>query len=381
MRRSASRDTNYSMVRAIGLMSGTSMDGVDVAMIETDGQERVTLGRTGFFPYREADRALLRRAIAEAAKLTYRYARPGAVGQADAMITLRHAEAVKAFLAAESLRPDCVDLVGFHGQTVVHRPEYRLTIQIGDGEALAERLGIAVVHDFRAQDVAQGGQGAPLVAVFHRALAAMAGFAGPVAFINIGGVANLTYVAPREDPLAFDTGPGNALVDDLMFARRGLPFDRDGAAAASGREDPAIVERLLDHPYFSAPPPKSLDRSSFTGADVESLTTEDAAATLTAFTAASIARAFAHLPQSPARAIVCGGGVRNKTMMRELSHRLPCPAVAAEAFGWSSDTIEAQAFAYLAVRCQKNLPITFPSTTGAKAPLTGGRISLGRRAL
>lgn len=372
-------ETAMEMMQAIGLMSGTSMDGVDVAMIETDGQERVTLGRTGFFPYREVDRALLRRAIAEAAKLTYRYARPGAVGQADAMITRRHTEAVEAFLAAEAFSPDRVDIVGFHGQTVVHRPERRLTVQIGDGEALAERLGITVVYDFRAQDVAQGGQGAPLVAVFHRALAAMAGFTAPVVFVNIGGVANLTYAAPGEDPVAFDTGPGNALVDDLMFARRGLPFDRDGAAAASGRADAAIVEKLLDHPYFAAPPPKSLDRDSFTGTDVESLTTEDAAATLTAFTAATIARAFAHLPQTPARAIVCGGGAHNKTMMRELSHRLPCPAVAAEAFGWSSDAIEAQAFAYLAVRCQKNLPITFPMTTGVKAPLSGGRFSRPRK--
>jgi anhydro-N-acetylmuramic acid kinase len=366
------------MVRAIGLMSGTSMDGVDVAMIETDGQKIITLGRTGFFPYGEADRALLRRAIAEAAKLTDRRARPGLLGLADAMITHRHAEAVEAFLAAESLSPDRIDLIGFHGQTVLHRPERGLTVQIGDGHALAERLGITVIYDFRAEDVAQGGQGAPLVPVFHRALASLAGFAEPSVFINIGGVANLTLIIPGEEPVAYDTGPGNALIDDLILKRRGLPFDRDGAVAASGQTDMVIVESLLDHPFFSAPPPKSLDRNGFSGKVVERLTTEDAAATLTAFTAASIARAFGHLPQVPSRAIVCGGGARNKTIMRELSDRLPCPAIPTEAFGWSSDAIEAQAFAYLAVRCQKNLPITFPMTTGVKSPLSGGRIANGR---
>jgi anhydro-N-acetylmuramic acid kinase len=366
------------MIRAIGLMSGTSMDGVDVAIIETDGQEIITLGRTGFFPYGEADRALLRRAIAEAAALTDRRARPGSLGLADAMITQRHAEAVEAFLAAESLRPEGIDLVGFHGQTVLHRPERRLTVQIGDGAALAERLGVPVVYDFRADDVAQGGQGAPLVPVFHCALAAAAGFTEPSVFINIGGVANLTLIVPGEERVAYDTGPGNALIDDLILKRRGLPFDRDGAVAASGQADMEIVERLLDHPFFSSPPPKSLDWNGFSGKAVEQLTTEDAAATLTAFTAESIARAFFHLPQVPFRAVVCGGGARNKTTMRELSDRLPCPAIPAEAFGWSSDAIEAQAFAYLAVRCQKNLPITFPMTTGVKAPLSGGRISSGR---
>ncbi|HWX14922.1 MAG TPA: anhydro-N-acetylmuramic acid kinase [Methylocella sp.] len=235
-------------------MSGTSMDGVDVAIIETDGQESVTLGRTGFFPYSETDRALLRRAVTEAVSLDDRSARPGSLARADAVIAVRHAEAVEAFLSAESMSPEEVDLVGFHGQTVLHRRDRRLTVQIGDGPALAERLGIKVVFDFRAADVAEGGQGAPLVPIFHRALAAAAGFAEPVAFINIGGVANLSFIAPGEDPIACDTGPGNALLDDLMLKRRGLPFDRDGAIAASGQADAATLDKLLAHPFFLAPP-------------------------------------------------------------------------------------------------------------------------------
>jgi anhydro-N-acetylmuramic acid kinase len=356
-------------------MSGTSMDGVDVAVIETDGQEFVTLGRTGFFPYAEADRALLRGAIAAATALDDRRARPGCLALADAMITSRHAEAVEAFLVADSIARATVDFVGFHGQTVLHRPGRRLTVQIGDGKALAQRLGIRVVHDFRAADVAQGGQGAPLVPVFHRALAAAAGFSQPVAFINIGGVANLSFIAPGKEPIACDTGPGNGLLDDLMLKRRGLPFDRDGAAGSRGKADSAVLSALLAHPFFRAPPPKSLDRNDFLGTAVESLATEDAAATLTAFTAASIAGVLPLLPSRPSFAIVCGGGARNKTLLRELADRLPCPVVMAETFGWSSDAMEAQAFAYLAARREKNLPITFPMTTGVDKPLEGGVIA------
>ncbi|MGH6795796.1 MAG: anhydro-N-acetylmuramic acid kinase, partial [Methylocella sp.] len=365
--------------RAIGLMSGTSMDGVDVAIIETDGQEIVTLGRTGFFPYAEADRTLLRGAIADAASLHDRRARPGCLARADAMITSRHVEAVEAFLAADSIDRATVDLIGFHGQTVLHRPDRRLTVQIGDGASLAARLGIKVVHDFRAADVAQGGQGAPLAPVFHRALAAAAGFSQPVAIINIGGVANLSFIAPGEEPIACDTGPGNALLDDLMLKRLGAAFDRDGATASRGKTDAAVLCALLAHPFFSTLPPKSLDRSDFSGSAVESLATEDAAATLTAFTAASIAAVLPLLPARPSLAIVCGGGARNKTLLRELTDRLPCPVVLAEAFGWSSDSMEAQAFAYLAARREKNLPITFPLTTGVDRPQEGGVIAEPRR--
>jgi anhydro-N-acetylmuramic acid kinase len=356
-------------------MSGTSMDGVDVAIIETDGQEIVTLGRTGFFPYAEADRALLRRAAGDAALLEDRNARPGCLALADAMITSRHVEAVEAFFATDSIDRATVDLIGFHGQTVLHRPGRRLTVQIGDGAGLAARLGIKVVHDFRAADVAQGGQGAPLVPVFHRALAAAAGFSQPVAIINIGGVANLSFIAPGKEPIACDTGPGNGLLDDLMLKRRGLPFDRDGATASKGKADGAVLSSLLAHPFFLVPPPKSLDRNDFLGTAVESLATEDAAATLTAFTAASIADVLPLLPSRPSLAIVCGGGARNKTLLRELADRLPCPVVLAETFGWSSDAMEAQAFAYLAARREKNLPITFPLTTGVDKPLEGGVIA------
>ena len=211
--------------------------------------------------------------------------------------------------------------------------------------------------------------------VFHRALAAAAGFSQPVAIINIGGVANLSFIAPGEEPIACDTGPGNGLLDDLMLERLGAAFDRDGATASRGKADGAVLSALLAHPFFLAPPPKSLDRNDFLGTAVESLATDDAAATLTAFTAASIACVLPLLPSRPSLAIVCGGGARNKTLMRELADRLPCPVVLAETFGWSSDAMEAQAFAYLAARREKHLPITFPMTTGVDKPLEGGVIA------
>ncbi|VFU10412.1 Anhydro-N-acetylmuramic acid kinase [Methylocella tundrae] len=364
-----------TMVRTIGLMSGTSMDGVDVALIETDGEAEISFRGSGFLPYQDEDRALLRAAIADAAPLHDRRARPGALASAEAMVTQRHCEAVRRFLDAQGVDGKTIDVIGFHGQTVLHRPEKRLTVQIGDGAALARSLGHDVVYDFRAADVLRGGQGAPLVPVFHSALVRATGFAEPVAVINIGGVANVTFIEREREPIACDAGPGNALIDDLMLLRKGVAIDRDGATAARGRADEKILKDLLAHPFFALAPPKSLDRNAFSAAAVASLATEDAARTLTAFSAAAIARALDLMPQRPAIAVICGGGARNPTLMAELSARLPCRVADADAFGWSIDAMEAQAFAYMAVRRQKNLPITFPQTTGIDAPLAGGLIA------
>ena len=357
---------------AIGLMSGTSMDGVDVALIQTDGREEVRQGPSLFRPYGAADRKLLRAALDEAVRMTARNVRPPAVLACERMVTRRHAEAVERFVEQNGIAASSVDVVGFHGQTVIHRPREGLTVQIGDGQALAERLGIPVAYDFRAADVAAGGEGAPVVPVYHRALIEAAKIVGPVAFLNIGGVANVTYVDDGFDPIACDTGPGNALLDDLMHARAGKPMDRGGRTAAKGRVDEAALELLLAHPYFENKPPKSLDRNAFSRSAVDALSLEDAAATLTAFTAASVARLLPHLPRRPGELVVCGGGARNPTLMRELAVRLGCKVSTAEQHGWSVDAMEAQAFAYLAVRCLEGLPITFPTTTGVCAPLTGG---------
>jgi anhydro-N-acetylmuramic acid kinase len=364
-------------MRVIGTMSGTSMDGVDVALLETDGEAILGFGPAASRPYSASEREVLRAALEAAAQLSDRGARPGVVAEAERIVTAAHGEAIATFLAEQDIAPGDVDAIGFHGQTVVHRPQRRLTIQIGDGPALARWLGISVVHDLRAADVAAGGQGAPLVPVYHRALAHYAGLARPLAILNLGGVGNVTFVGADDTLLAFDTGPGNALIDDLMQRRTGAAFDRDGAFATTGRVDERVLGRLLDHPYFSAPPPKSLDRGDFAGAAalVADLSTPDAAATLAAFTAAAVARAEVYLPARPLLWLVAGGGARNPALMAALAARLDVPVAPAEAVGLAADFIEAQAFAYLAARSLKSLPLTFPGTTGVAAPLTGGVLS------
>ena len=365
-------------VLAIGMMSGTSQDGVDVALIDSDGERIAQLGATACRPYSKAERTLLRRATAAAANLTERTARPGVVAKAERLINDAHAEAVESFLVANGLQRGEVAVIGFHGQTLLHRPEQRLTLQIGDGRTLAARLGIPAVYDFRAADVAAGGQGAPLAPVFHRALVRRLQHASPIAVLNLGGVANVTYI-DGEELIACDTGPGNALLDDFLRLRTGEPLDTDGRAAASGSIDEKRIERLLAHPFFALAPPKSLDRNAFrgfVGDTLDGIDVENGAATLTALTAAAVARIVPHLPRPPASWIVAGGGARNPTLMRMLAERLaPAHVESAHAVGWSIDSLEAQAFAFLAVRSLRGLPITFPTTTGAPRPLTGGMLA------
>lgn len=363
------------MLRTIGTMSGTSMDGIDVAFLETDGHDALKAGPTGFQPFDDTDRALLRAALASGVGMNSREARPPAVAAAERMVTDRHVEAVETFIRDNGIAREDLDLLGFHGQTILHRPADRLTIQIGDGVSLARRLGIATVYDFRADDVAQGGQGAPIVPAYHRALVANSELSGPVVLLNVGGVANITWIDGARDPVACDTGPGNALLDDLMLTRTGRPMDRHGHNAARGRVDEAALIDLLAHPFFALSPPKSLDRNAFSSAAVADLATENAAATLTAFTAASIARALFLLPAMPKHLVVCGGGARNPILVRELVQRAPCHVTTADALGWSADAIEAQAFGYLAARSFQGLPLTFPTTTGAPRAMTGGRMS------
>jgi len=369
---------------AIGLMSGTSYDGVDVALVETDGEEIGQLGPTGYRPYSEPERDRLRRAIAAAADLESRTERPPLLAEAEELVTDVHAEAVEAFLAANGMAPGGVAVVGFHGQTVLHRPERRLTIQLGNGQALAARLGIPVVYDLRAADVAAGGQGAPIVPVFHRAMVRLLRRAHPVGVLNLGGVANLTFIDGKADLIAFDTGPGNALIDDFVRLRTGQPQDDGGRIAAPGKVDEAAVARVLADPFFGKRPPKSLDRNAFRHWVTEegglaAMSTEDGAATLTAVTAAAVAQGVKVLPRAPTSWIAGGGGTRNPTLMRMLAERLaPAAVETAGAVGWSADALEAQAFAYLAVRSLKGLPNTFPTTTGVPRPIAGGVIARDR---
>lgn len=369
-------------VWALGLMSGTSLDGVDAALILTDGETVSDFGPTLFRPYAADERAVLGAALVDARATRVRAERPGAVAAAERIVTRTHADVVAALLAKARAAGLSPEVIGFHGQTVFHAPERGLTVQIGDAGELAAAAGLPVVHDFRAADVAAGGQGAPLVPVFHRALARRAGLTLPVAMLNVGGVANVTLIGRDETILAFDTGPGNALIDDAVRAGTGRSFDDDGRIAASGRVDDAALSALLAHPYFAARAPKSLDRDAFAGTldAVADLPFADRVATLTAFTAASVAAGLRLAAMPATTVIVSGGGARNATLLAMLGERTGARVVAASALGLDGDFLEAQAFGYLAVRRLRGLASTWPSTTGAPAPVVCGSVTEPRTA-
>lgn len=358
------------IVRALGLMSGTSLDGIDAAVLETDGVAIAGFGPTLYRPYSDSERALLREATREAQHLQDRGGRPGVLKEAEARLTECHIAAV-AELAAKA--GGAIDLIGFHGQTLFHAPQRRLTVQIGDGQALADATRLPVVFDMRADDVAAGGQGAPLVPVFHQAAALHFALEAPLAVVNIGGVANATWIGADGALAACDTGPGNALIDDWVWQSTGAAFDAGGELAGRGRPNERVLAELLDNPYFATAYPKSLDRDAFSLDPVLGLAPEDGAATLAAFTARTIAAMLGRFPATPRRVVICGGGARNPVVIAMLKELLACPLTTAGEIGLDADFVEAQAFAYCAVRSDRGLPITFPGTTGVALPLTGGR--------
>jgi anhydro-N-acetylmuramic acid kinase len=347
---------------AIGLMSGTSGDGIDAALLKTDGERIVETGPGIGEAYDPAFRARLKSAYGQ-------WDPPAGL---ERELTERHASLVLRLVAQAGKRPVEVGLVGFHGQTILHEPERHRTRQIGDGALLAELTGLPVVNDFRSADMAAGGEGAPFAPVYHRALAE--GLEKPVALLNIGGVSNVTWIGEGDALIAFDTGPGNALIDDWAMRHTGEPVDRDGALANSGSVDEAAVARFLENSFFKRAAPKSLDRDAFKAFSLGEKSAADGAATLTAITAASIAAGVAHLPAVPKRWLVCGGGRHNPVLMEALRARLGVAVDPIEAIGWDGDLIEAQAFAFMAVRSLRGLPISFPGTTGVKQPMTGGRL-------
>jgi anhydro-N-acetylmuramic acid kinase len=354
---------NHKPLTAIGLMSGTSLDGVDAAWLETDG---VTVARTmpgitlHFEDKLRADlRCLLDLAPSIAPDDPF-------LRDVERRLTEDHA-----IVVAMLGRP--ADLIGFHGQTILHDPAHRRTWQIGDAARLARETRMPVVHDFRTADVAAGGEGAPLVPLFHAALAA--DLETPLVIVNIGGVANITYLGADREVLACDTGPGNGPLDDWVFAHTGKAFDQDGEIAAAGHARQDRLAALMAHPYFARPAPKSLDRLSFSAlvaAATEGLSLEDGAATLAAFTAAAILRT--PLPETPKRILVCGGGRKNLAIMERLQKSALCPVAPVESVGWDGDYLEAQCFAFLAVRSFYGLPLSLPGTTGVPAPMTGGTL-------
>lgn len=361
----------------MGYMSGTSLDGVDVAMIETDGEQIKAFGAAAMVAFDGDEQAVLERATRDALVWNGQGDRPASFAAAGAVIDAAHIRAGRQMIVEAGRRPD---LVGFHGQTLLHRPEWKLSVQIGDPQVLADALGVAVVAQMRQDDLMAGGQGAPLVPAYHAALAERLGMAGPVAFLNVGGVANLTWIGEDGALIAFDTGPGNGLIDQVVQAHGAGRYDDDGRFAAAGTVDRAVLAELLAHEYFRGDGPKSLDRYDFPLDWTEVVTLEDAAATLTAFTAEAVALAARSLPQPPRLWVVCGGGSHNPVLMQALRDRLGDCLTADEA-GLRGDYIEAEAMAFLAARSVRGLPLTFPGTTGVARPLTGGTVSRPREAV
>jgi anhydro-N-acetylmuramic acid kinase len=355
-------------------MSGTSLDGIDAALLETDGVDLVgSLGALGV-SYDAETRQTLRAALDDARDVAEGAAVPYPIRDAERRLTEAHADAVTLLLRQAGLSSRDISLIGFHGQTILHRPDQRRSWQIGDGALLAKLTGIDVVNDFRSADMRAGGQGAPLVPLYHAALVRhKKRLSSPVVIVNIGGVANVTYV-DGDIIHAFDTGPGNAPIDDWVQRHTGSAIDEAGALARTGTVDEQILAHMLKDEFFDSEPPKSLDRLDFGFAAVAGLSASDGAATLTAFTAASIARAREHFPRAATTWIVCGGGRHNQTLMAELRGRLKVPVLAAEDVGWNGDFVEAEAFAYLAARSLIGLPLSLPTTTGVAHAVSGGTL-------
>ena len=373
------------LTHAVGLMSGTSCDGVDAALIETDGADIVRPVASHFRPYGDEEQALIRQALTDGKGLSDRMDRPGCLAQAEAMVTKAHVEAIEQLLSGEATKGHLPELIGFHGQTVWHDAQASVTVQIGDGQALAEACGLPVVYDFRARDVAAGGEGAPLAPIYHQALrtSSETPLPLPLAVVNIGGVANVTWIGEGDILTAFDSGPGNALINDWVRRHTELAMDEGGAIAAKGQVDFLALIDLMGNPYFRLPAPKSLDRNAFDLSPVENLSLEDGAATLTSFTVETICLGLEHMELAHEGAakmvVVCGGGQHNGRMMAQLSDALEMPVMGANDLGWRGDALEAEAFAYMAVRSQKGLPLTFPGTTGVDEPLTGGLLAMPRK--
>jgi anhydro-N-acetylmuramic acid kinase len=347
---------------SVGFMSGTSCDGVDVAILDTDGKSKITVLGGLTLPYEDDLRLRLLDASQHDVPVTE-------VLRLEQEISNHHVIALKQLLEEHPKVRSKVAILGFHGHTVRHIPQEGLTMQIGNPWILAKEFGIPVVTDFRRCDMAAGGQGAPLVAMFHQAL--FADEVHPTLVLNLGGVANVTWLGKKDEIIAGDTGPGCGLIDEWVQTMADLPHDQDGRLALAGQVDNEILEAALSTPFFSQPLPKSADRYDFDHVDVSGLSIEDGAATLCAVTAEAIYRAVKNLPNMPKGMWVTGGGVHHPVIMRMLGDRFGEIKNVRDR-GLNPDTLEAECFAWLAVRHLEKLPLTVPETTGCEKPVSGG---------
>jgi anhydro-N-acetylmuramic acid kinase len=372
---------------AVGLMSGTSMDGIDLALVRSDGNSFIERGPSGFVAYNKQTRQRIEDGLSLAKAINDRHMRPGKLADLERELTDLHYQAISEFLTSNEIRAGEIDLIGFHGQTVLHKPGDALTIQLGDGQQLADQTGIEVIYDMRANDMENGGQGAPLVPAYHGALfsniSAQMKNQKAIVFANIGGISNITYVENDGQLIAFDSGPGNCLIDQWVHERTGLDFDEGGAIARSGDVVEEICSRYMNHPYFSLSLPKSLDRKDFDPLVDSNISTADGARSLARLTALTLMASIDRLPTLPGLIIVCGGGALNPVIMADLhalSQKIGIRVITADDATFSSAAMEAEAFAYLAIRAKLGEPLTYPMTTGCNHPVTGGVSALPRGA-
>ncbi len=364
-------------MKILGFMTGTSLDGIDMAVIDTDGENEIAFGPGHEAPMPADVRGVLEETTRAALAWPRGDVEPAIFAEARRVIVASHFEAADEFLKANRLNFSAFDALGAHGQTVLHeRPKNGVpgrTVQLFDGQAFADATGVPVVCDFRRADIEAGGEAAPLMPVYHDALVAKAGLDLPVLVVNLGGVANITLIGGRGGLTALDTGPANGLMDQWMRLHGHGDYDHEGQIAASGETDITVLARYMAHPYFDAPAPKSLDRYDFTLDGVQGLSLEDGMATLSAFTLQSLLAGVEQLGAQPRTVILAGGGRRNTHLVKQIRAALdPAEVVTAEDLGWRGGVFEAEGFAYMAARSLKGLPISFPGTTGVARPLTGG---------
>ena len=363
-------EANLHPLWAIGLESDTAISGVDVALIQTDGVDIFERKAEFSRPYSPTMRDAIAAVLGEKGQQDLTYLR-----QVEEQVTQHHISAVKELLDMQDMSPRQIDVIGFSGHTVLNRPAQKLSIQIGDAQMMLDAFGIPVVNRFYQTDLASGGQGSPIFPVYYEALARP--LEKPLVIFSIGGISSLTYVGANGELIAFDVGPGNVLIDKWMQQRLGAEMDFDGLWAAKGQVDERLLSKLMQHPAIIQNPPKALEREDFLPllTDVEGSSLADGAATLTALTCEALVQACEkYLPEKPIQYIVTGGGAYNPTMVKYLRQHLTAPVKTANEIGWNTMCLDAESFAFLAVRSLFGLPFTYPTTTGVEFPLSGGKI-------
>ena len=364
------------LITAIGLMSGTSCDGIDVSVIKSDGEDVLSLKGDFFLPYDEKIRLSIRRFKEKIDKASDLQINKNEIADLEREITLLHSKAINLLLKKLKIDRSEIDLIGFHGHTIFHSFNHKKTKQLGDGKALSELMGVNVIYNFRENDLKNGGQGAPLVPIFHKLLKKKFQLKGSVVFVNIGGISNLTYLDDSSEMISFDSGPGNFLIDKLLQLKSNgkIQFDKKGEMAFKGVVDKNILDAYLCDPYYDLLPPKSLDVNDFNLSSIRGLSVENSISTLSELTAITIINSFNFFLKKPQKIILCGGGRKNEYIYERIKKLSNTPTLNIDNYKINGDFIESQAFAYLAIRSFFRKPISFPKTTGVLKPITGGKL-------